>query len=161
MSKKPRKKYRPKYTAEQMLAASQDAIFSRSSEEIRPEAASEVFAALGLSLASMKAGRATYVDFNALATAGNIGTVLCEHGVGREYLQACLDGLRALAQIRERYNRIGRFVPTGEEAKLVADMLTVREAQLLADGYTAGLDYQAAQIVHDRIKRGVVVVMAE
>lgn len=160
MSKKPRKKYRPKYTLEQMRAASQDALFSRSTEEVRPEAARDVFAALALSLASMKAGRATATDFNALTTAANIGTVLCEHGVGREYLAACKASAMALLQVRERFYRLGRFVPTGEECRLIAEMLEVREAQLLAEGYTAALDYQAAKIVHDRLKRGVV-LMAE
>jgi len=44
-----------------------------------------------------------------------------------------------------------------DAAKTVAEMIEVREAQFLAEGYTSGLDYQAAAIAHKRLTEGNVI----
>lgn len=151
---KQRKKYRPKYTPEQMLGASQNAIFPRSAEEIDPQAATSVAHSMWLALDAMKAGRATEKDFNILCTATNIGTVLCERGIGREFIPVCATALKELAQCGAGYEKTGKFALSESGLRAVAEMVEVREAQLTAEGYTAGLDYQAAQIACDRLRSG-------
>ena len=146
-----RKRYRPKYTAEQLLQAGQDALFTRSREEIEPATTQTISIALLEAMDAMKKGEASATHFNLLATAANLAAVLCENGIGSEYIDVCKRGLAELKSTRERYYKTGKFLFTGEAIRAVTEVIEVREAQLLADGYTAGMDYCAAKIAHGRL----------
>lgn len=158
---KPRKKYRPKYTQDQILSASQNALFARSAEGIDPESLGCVFQSLWLALDAMKTGKATHKDYNILSSAANISTVLCERGIGREYVDICASALKELAHARSRHTKTGHYGLSGTGARVIGEMIEVREAQLSADGYTAGMDYQAAQVVCERLRTGVVQAIPE
>lgn len=156
-SSKPRKKYRPKYTEDQMRSAPKDAIFSRSEDEVEADAAESIIAALRISLIQARNGKATYKDFNSLSAAANVSIVLCEKGVGAEFYGICRAASMELARCRYQYDQIGKFLLSEDAAKTVAEMIEVREAQFLAEGYTSGLDYQAAAIAHKRLTEGNVI----
>lgn len=153
-SSKPRKKYRPKYTEDQMRSAPNDVIFSRSEEEVSAEAARQIIFSLRVSLQSLVDGTATATDFNALSTAANVSIILCEKGVGADHYDECSAASRVLARCRYQYAETGVFQIPASDAKTVAEMIDVREAQFLAEGYTAGIDYQAASIASERLMKG-------
>ena len=156
-SSKPRKKYRPKYTEEQMRSAPNDVIFSRSEEEVSSDAAKGIIYALRVSLQALIDGTASATDYNALSAAANVAIILCEKGVGSEHYDECSAASRVLARCRYQYAETGVFQIPASDAKTVAEMLDVREAQFLAEGYTAGIDYQAASIASSRLKEGNVI----
>lgn len=148
---KPRKKYRPKYTYAQQLQSGQDAIFTRSKEEVEPGTTRTISLALIEAMDAMKTGEAQAEHFNLLSTAANLAAVLCESGVGAEYIDVCKRALHELKMTRERYYKTGRFLFTGEAIRYVTEVIDVREAQLLAEGYTAGMEYCAAKMVQERL----------
>lgn len=155
-TKKPRKAYRPRYSYSDQCAAAQDALFQRSTEEVTTDAADEMLIALDASWVLLRQGLATTTDLNALTTAANMAVVLAEKGVGSEFLDVCCKASVELQRVKNYYEKAGRFVATGLGIKLIREMIDVRYAQLTAEGYCAGLDYQAAQVVADRMKEGCV-----
>lgn len=156
-SSKPRKKYRPKYNEDQMKAAYKDVIFSRSEEDVSEHAAAETILALRVSLQSLIDGTATATDYNALSAAANVAIVLCEKGAGSDHYAECAAASRVLARCRYQYAETGVFQIPASDAKTVAEMIDVREAQFRADGYKAWIDYQASAIAAKRVMEGDVI----
>ena len=148
-----RKAYRPKYSLHEQMQASRRALFTRSKEQVFKETADMILTALDGSWRHLRAGNATDDDYNALTTAANLCIVLCERGVGAEWRDVVSRAMRAMQEVRDRHTKIGRYVATGEALTLIREMIDVRYAQLTADGYHAGLEYQAAEIVADRCAR--------
>lgn len=160
-SKKPRKAYRQRYSHKDQLAAASDALFSRSEEEISQEAADEILMALDASWRLLRQGLATDQDINALTTAANMAVVLAEKGVGAEHLDLCCEAALELQRVKLHHSKVGRYVATGTGIRLIRELIDVRYRQLTAEGYLACLDYQAAQIVHDRMLNGEVLTHAD
>lgn len=150
---KPRKKYRPRYSREQMLCAWKDAIFPRSAEEVDSSEAAKIKAELTNAFDALRDGRATWFDMTKLAVAANHAMVLCELGVGAEWFGVVVKAQEWLAKAEYHFHDHGEFrVETGGLVAII-EMIDVRIAQLSADGYTSGIDYRAAQIVHERAKQ--------
>lgn len=161
-TKKPRSKaYRPRFSYDDQCAAAQDALFRRSAEDVTDESAGEMLIALDASWTLLRQGKATSTDMNALTTAANMSVVLAEKGVGAEFLDVCCKASLELQRVKTHFAKVGHYVATGLGIKLIREMIDVRYAQLTAEGYCAGLDYQAAQIVADRMKEGCVLTDAD
>ena len=61
------------------------------------------------------------------------------------------------ARCRYQYAETGVFQIPASDAKTVAEMIDVREAQFRADGYKAWIDYQASAIAAKRVMEGDVI----
>lgn len=160
-SKKPRKAYRPHYSRDAQLEAATDALFKRSAESVNQAAADDILLSLDASWLHLRKSTATALDMNALTTAANMAVVLAEKGVGAEFLDVCCKASIELQRVKTYHAQCGRYVASGLGIKLIREMIDVRYAQLTADGYCAGLDYQAAQIVADRMREGCVLTNAD
>ena len=81
---------------------------------------------------AMRRGDATETDLNNLAVAANISMVLCERGVGPEYLPDVLAAQDALVRIQARAVRTGRIAADGPGLQALLALLDVHEAQIEA-----------------------------
>lgn len=158
---KPRKKYRPRYTIEQMREAWQKTVFPRSKEEVDPVEAEKINGALMQSFDALRDGRATLLDMQKLATAANHAMVLCEHGVGAEWFGIVVKSQEFLARAEYHFHEHAEWYVPADGLIAILEMIDVRIAQLSADGYTAGMDYQAAMIVAQRARDRVVITRAD
>jgi len=159
---KPKKKHTPltDEARKQMAERIQNTLHSRCTEEVPASEATSRGRNLFMSLLKMESGTASASDFNDLSAAANMSIVLCEKGIGSEHLAVCIQASTDLAICRDEYGDTGVFKISQKAAESLREMIDIREAQLKAEGYTAGLEYQAASIVVDRINRGCVVRVA-
>ena len=148
-----RKRYRPRQAnASSILAA----LYTRSTGTVSDHA-NEVVLHLYEALDAMKRGQATEHHFNALVTAANMAYVLAEKGVGAWFMDTCKRASLELYRVRQRHEITGVYGVSGQGIKDITAMIEARADQLTAEGYTEGLEYQAACIVADRLQRKVVI----
>jgi hypothetical protein len=81
-------------------------------------------------LAALTSGTANDSDAHALALASNVSLLLCEHGIGREYLDDVIAAQQAVVSIKARRERVGRYGATGPELALLQTLLDLHDAQL-------------------------------
>lgn len=158
---KPRKKYRPRYSLEQMRAAWKNTVYSRSKEEVQSDEAKKIHDELMHAFDALRDGRAGWLEMQKLAVAANQAMVLCERGIGAEWFGVVVKSQEWLARAEYYFHDHGEFRIPADGLIAILDMIDVRVAQLSADGYTTGMDFQAAMIVEQRARDRIVITRAD
>lgn len=152
---KPRKQYRPKYSRQQMADKVRLALMGRSNEIVSDAgAAMELVIFLWQYFADLKAGTLDHKGYNILCAAANIVVILCERGIMPEMLETCVEAQTHLDRAKDYWWADGRFYVPEAAYAAIAALIETRDTIMHADGYTAGLEYQAAAIVADRLNEG-------
>lgn len=152
---KPRKQYRPKYSRQQMADKVRLALMGRSNEIVSDAgAAMELVIFLWQYFADLKAGTLDHKGYNILCAAANIVVILCERGIMPEMLETCVEAQTHLDRAKDYWRADGRFYVPESAYAAIAALIETRDTIMHADGYTAGLEYQAAAIVADRLNEG-------
>lgn len=102
----------------------------------------------------LRTGHGIEMDWHTLAAAANVSLVLCERGIGAEYLDDVKTAQDALMYIIERHRRIGRWAFDGSAYTAITRLVELHEAQLAnitRDGARA-----AMLEVRKRVERGEV-----
>lgn len=152
---KPRKQYRPKYSRQQMADKVRLALMGRSNEIVSDAgAAMELVIFLWQYFADLKAGTLDHKGYNILCAAANIVVILCERGIMPEMLETCVEAQAHLDRAKDYWLADGRFYVPESAYAAIAALIETRDTIMHAEGYTAGLEYQAAAIVADRLNEG-------
>lgn len=102
----------------------------------------------------LRTGNGIEMDWHTLAAAVNVSLVLCERGIGPEYLDEVRAAQDALIRMLERQRKTGRWAFDGNAYTTLARAVDLHEAQLAAitrDGARA-----AMLEVRRRVDRGEV-----
>lgn len=86
--------------------------------------------ALRVSLEALRTGLATEQAFHTIAACINVSLVLCERGVGSDYLPAVKQAQAGLMRMRQRGLDSGRWVFDGAGMRDVTHGVELHEAQL-------------------------------
>lgn len=98
--------------------------------------------AVHTSIERLRIGKGIEMDFHTLAAAVNVSLVLCERGIGAEYLGDVTTAQDALIRILERQRATGRWAFDGPAYVALARAVELHEAQLetiTRDGARAAL----------------------
>lgn len=157
-NKKPRKKYDPTRRARVDAFGGIRALFhARALHSADPLDASQLVD-LGIgyhgALQSIVSGTGCYDDANTLAMASNIAMLLCETGVGAEYIEIAKAGQEAVVLLMMRARASGKFVATGSELRALQELLELHDAQLESEDCTEGRITSVLDECKRRIKQG-------
>lgn len=78
----------------------------------------------------LRTGHGVELDWHTLAAAVNVSLVLCERGIGPEYLDDIKTAMDALIEILERHRRTGRWAFHGAGYTALSRAVQIHEAQL-------------------------------
>ncbi len=98
--------------------------------------------AVHTSIERLRIGAGIELDWHTLAAAANVSLVMCERGVGAEYLDDIKSAQDALVEILERQRRTGKWAFHGAGYVALARAVEIHEAQLAAvsrDGARAAM----------------------
>lgn len=98
--------------------------------------------AVHTSIERMRTGNGIERDWHTLAAAVNVSLVLCERGIGEEYLCEVNTAQDALIEIMERHHRTGKWAFTGAAYVALNRAVELHEAQLASitrDGARAAM----------------------
>lgn len=110
--------------------------------------------AVHTSIERMRIGHGIELDWHTLAAAVNVSLVLCERGIGAEYLDDIKTAQDALIDILERHRRTGRWAFHGSGYVALARAVQIHEAQLA--NITRDSARAAMLEVRKRVDRGEV-----
>lgn len=102
----------------------------------------------------MRTGNGIELDWHTLAAAVNVSLVLCERGIGADYLDDIKAAQDALIEILERHRRTGKWAFHGAGYVALARAVEIHEAQLAA--ITRDSARAAMLEVRRRVDRGEV-----
>lgn len=100
----------------------------------------------------LRTGGGIELDWHTLAAAVNVSLVLCERGIGAEYLDDIKIAQDALIEILERHRRTGRWAFHGSGYVALTRAVEIHEAQLT--GITRDSARAAMMEVRRRVDRG-------
>lgn len=123
-------------------------------QQLTDDQTTDLGIAMHTSLERMRTGNGIDRDWHTLAAAANVSLVLCERGVGPEYLDAIKTAQDALIHIIERHRRTGSWAFHGSAWVAVTRMVEIHEAQLAA--VTRDSARAAMLEVRRRVDRGEV-----
>jgi hypothetical protein len=103
---------------------------AQSTADLDPEQLRDLRIGYHGALAALTSGHANDSEANALALASNVALMLCEYGIGREYLDEVIAAQHAVMSIKLRRDRVGRYGATGPELALLQTLLDLHDAQL-------------------------------
>lgn len=150
-----RKAYRPKYSRQQMADKVKLALMGRSNEIVSDASgATELVIFLWQYFADLKDGTLGHKGYNILCAAANIVVILCERGIMPEMLETCAEAQAHINRAKDYWKSDGRFYVPESAYAAIAALIETRDTIMNAEGYTAGLEYQAAAIVADRLNEG-------
>lgn len=98
--------------------------------------------AVHLAIERLRIGQPIEGDWHTLAAAVNVSMVLCERGVGEEYLPDILAAQDALLRIFDRHGKTGRWAFDGPAYQALTRAVAIHEAQAAAitrDGARAAM----------------------
>lgn len=157
-NKKPRKKYDPTKRARTDAFGGIRALFHARAVQSTEQLDATQIRDLGIgyhgALHSITSGTGCYDDANTLAMAANIAMLLCEVGVGREYIAQAKAGQEAVVLLMMRARTHGKFVATGSELRALQDLLELHDAQLESEDCTEGKLTQVLDECKRRIRQG-------
>lgn len=110
--------------------------------------------AVHISIERMRIGQGIELDWHTLAAAVNVSLILCERGVGAQYLDDIKTAADALVEIHERKRRTGKWAFHGAGYIALARAVEIHEAQLAA--ITRDSAREAMLEVRRRVDRGEV-----
>ena len=88
--------------------------------------------AVHLAVERLRIGQPIEGDWHTLAAAVNVSMVLCERGVGEEYLPDILTAQDALLRVWKRYDRTGRWAFDGPAYTALTRAVEIHEAHAAA-----------------------------
>lgn len=143
--KKPRRKaYKPdERTAEERGAIVFGALYRRSHAPIPAKAVVKKTALMFEAKARITKGEGTFEDLRLLVREANVALCLISAGVGEEFQDVADRAAVALAECEMRRVASGSISLSGDESVAVAELISIREGQLRADGYVESMEYQA------------------
>lgn len=86
--------------------------------------------AVHTSIERLRIGHGIELDWHTLAAAVNVSLVLCERGIGPDYLGDVITAQQALMRIHERQRATGRWAFDGPAYVALARAVELHEAQL-------------------------------
>lgn len=86
--------------------------------------------ALRVSLEALRTGRADERAFHSITAAINVSMVLCERGVGADYLPHIIQAQQSLLRVWTRSEKTGRWLFDGAGWQHVNHAIDIHEAQL-------------------------------
>lgn len=98
--------------------------------------------AVHLAIERLRIGSPVEGDWHTLAAAVNVSMVLCEKGVGPEYLPDIITAQDALLRVWKRYERTGRWAFDGPAYKVLTRAVEIHEAHagaITRDGARAAM----------------------
>ena len=110
--------------------------------------------AVHTSIERMRIGHGIELDWHTLAAAVNVSLILCERGVGAEYLDDIKSAQDALIEILERHRRTWKWAFHGAGYTALARAVELHEAQLAT--ITRDSARAAMLEVRKRVDRGEV-----
>lgn len=110
--------------------------------------------AVHLAIERLRVGRPIEGDWHTLAAAVNVSMVLCEKGVGREYLDDVLTAQDALLRVYDRHAKTGRWAFDGPAYTALTRAVEIHEAH--AGAITRDSARAAMLEVQARARRGEV-----
>ena len=157
-SKKPRKKYDPSKRARTDAFGGIRALFHARALQSPEQLDASQIRDLGIgyhgALHAITSGAGSWDDANTLAMASNICMLLCEVGVGREYIAQAKAGQEAVVLLMMRARTVGKFVATGSELRALQDLLDLHDAQLESEDCTEGRMTRVLDECKRRIRQG-------
>lgn len=123
-------------------------------QQLTDDQLTELGMAVHTCIERMRTGHGIELDWHTLAAAVNVSLVLCERGIGAEYLGDVKNAQDALLNILDRQRRTGRWAFDGSAYVALTRAVELHEAQLAAvtrDGARA-----AMLEVRRRVDRGEV-----
>lgn len=163
-NKKPRKKYDPTKRARTDAFGGIRALFHARAVQSTEQLDATQIRDLGIgyhgALHSITSGTGCYDDANTLAMAANIAMLLCEVGVGAEYLPIAKAGQEAVVLLIMRARTSGKFGVSGQELRALQELLELHDAQLESEDCTEGKLTQVLDECKRRIRQGNVLKVA-
>ena len=101
-------------------------------------------------LEAVRTGRGTQADTSTLAIASNVALMLCEQGLGEDWIDKVREAQDACVTLEHRRQRIGRVVASGTELQRLTALLDLHDAQLESDDCTEGLVMRALREIERR-----------
>lgn len=123
-------------------------------QQLTDEQRTDLGMAVHISIERLRTGHGIELDWHTLAAAVNVSLVLCERGVGAEYLDDVKTAQDALIEILERQRRTGRWVFHGSGYVALTHAVAIHEAQLAS--ITRDSARAAMLEVRRRVDRGEV-----
>lgn len=124
--KKRTKKYQgPKYVARNVLSTVFGGMAGSHMEHLRTLQVKN-----HLALAEMAQGRGNREQWDLIVGAINIANVMCETGFGDEFRHSVLAGRDAMLAVGMRQAKLGKFLLTGDELRILTEALECHDAQL-------------------------------
>lgn len=108
-------------------------------------------------LEAIRQGTGNDEHLNHLALATNISLVLCEQGLGEDWIDKVREAQDAVVMLKARQGRIGRYVVTGTELQRLQALLELHDAQLESEDCTEGMLVRAMGEITRRVAAGAVV----
>jgi hypothetical protein len=124
-NKKPRKRYRPKPMNPSAIA---DALAAH--VPMAQDKQMDVLLCAHQSLEALRTGKGGEQDFGMLAVAMNMSLMLCEMGIGSEYLPLAVAGQEAAARCQARAKRLGKWGLDAEGLNALRDGLELHDQQV-------------------------------
>ena len=166
-SHKPRRRYVPKrhgiddtaaFSAMRRAADQQrTARATASTERLARDQVRDLAIGYHGALEAVRTGRGTQADTSTLAIASNVALMLCEQGLGEDWIDKVREAQDACVTLEHRRQRIGRVVASGTELQRLTALLDLHDAQLESDDCTEGPVMRALREIERRVRGGDVV----
>lgn len=125
-SAKPRKKYRPKPVIQNPIE------YAISGMRPLGGAGTNIRIGYHLAMQNLTKGSGTLRDWQDIADALNVGIVLAERGLEKEYLPELKKATYAHLELRDRFKKTGRMIYRAEEMTAINEALEIHDAQMEA-----------------------------
>lgn len=167
VSHKPRKRFVPKHghlsalhLIENAQHQQQRARLSRSTDPLDGRQVRDLALYCHSALDAIRTGAGNDDHANHLALATNVALLLCEAGLGADWIDQVLLAQDAMVTLAARRNRIGRYVLSGVELQRLEALLDLHDAQLASDDCTEGLMMRALTEIKARVAAGNTIQLA-
>jgi hypothetical protein len=131
-SKKPRKAYRPKPVAQHggLVAIAMCHARGENASTLTSDQTTDLGVAYWLSFENLRTGDANEESWSCVACALNVGLVLCEKGIGAEYVDALVKALDGCFRAKIRSAKSGNFRLDGEALRDIETALQIHDQQM-------------------------------
>ena len=153
--KKPRNKtYKPRSISQHggLVAIAMCHARGENASVLKPDQVTDLGVAYWLSLENLRTGDANEESWSCVACALNVALVLCEKGIGAEYVDALVMALDGTFRAKIRSAKTGNFRLDGEALRDIETALIIHDSQLeLAKRYEV---QEAMNVIYRRLKEG-------
>ena len=158
-SHKPRKRFVPKHHFNAAMATL-ERLRVNSAAPLQPRQVRDNVLYCLSALEAIRTGQGNDDHANHLALAANVSLVLCEAGLGSDWIDKVREAQDAIVTLSARRRRIGHYVASGVELQRIGALLDLHDAQLHSEGCTEGMMVQALSEITRRRAAGHVIEVA-